>query len=60
MVPCLRRSEGKRKYPWIVVKGTVHGFVGCFVSHSDDFQGAIDHIIDDDLFLSLGQKLRAN
>ena len=28
----------------------VHGFVGCFISHSDDFQGAIDHIIDDDLF----------
>ena len=27
----------------------VHGFVGCFISHSDDFQGAIDHI-DDDLF----------
>ena len=30
----------------------VHGFVGCFISHSDDFQGAIDHIIDDDLFIS--------
>ena len=28
----------------------VHGFVGCFISHSDDFQGVIDHIIDDDLF----------
>ena len=22
----------------------VHGFVGCFISHSDDFQGAIDHM----------------
>ena len=22
----------------------VHGFVGCFISYSDDFQGAIDHI----------------
>ena len=29
----------------------VHGFLGCFISHSDDFQGAIDHIIDDDLFI---------
>ena len=28
----------------------VHGFIGCCISHSDDFQGAIDHIIDDDLF----------
>ena len=31
-----------------MVKGTliiiVHGFVGCFISYSDDFQGAIDHI----------------
>ena len=22
----------------------VYGFVGCLISHSDDFQGAIDHI----------------
>ena len=29
----------------------VHGFVGCFISHSDGFQGAINHIIDDDLFI---------
>ena len=21
----------------------VHGFAGCFISHSDDFQSAIDH-----------------
>ena len=40
----------------------VHGFVGCFISHSDDFQGAIDHIIDDVIMTCssfIYQKLRA-
>ena len=30
----------------------VHGFVGCFISHSDDFQGAIDHINNPYIFIS--------
>ena len=33
----------------------VHGFVSCFISHSDDFQGAIGHIIDNDLFYLEGK-----
>ena len=34
-----------------MVKGTLFiKFIDCFISHSDDIQGAIDHIIDDDLF----------
>ena len=30
----------------------VYGFVGCFISHSDDYQGAIDHINNPYIFIS--------